>query len=189
MPRTAVPVRVPDDLPPGVAAWYAEGRSPPEALALFDALPPVEPAAMLGTWRGAELASGHALDGLLTALGWHGKTVHDADRVDPLLFRGRGGRLVALDPAPLPVRLVLALPRLARGPLGRGCFALVRPLLATRRPAARLRRRSWRGVDSAAMIYARKPIVDHFRQAGPQALVGAMEMEGMKAPFFFLLHR
>lgn len=37
------------------------------ALELFDASEPVDPDFMIGTWRGAELPTGHPLDGLLEA--------------------------------------------------------------------------------------------------------------------------
>lgn len=180
---------LPDPLPADLAAWQGGGLSPRAALALFDRLGPVEPEEMAGLWRGSDLPSGHPLDGLLGALGWYGKAFHGPDRVDPLLFRGRGGRIVALDPARLPLRLALALPGLARSPVARAGFTLLRPLLVTRRPAARLRQRTWRGVPSAAMLYDRKPITDHFRRAGPGLVVGAMEARGMRAPFFFLLRR
>ena len=44
-----------------------------DALAIFDAAPAVEPDFMIGTWHGAEMPTGHPLDGLLAASGWWGK--------------------------------------------------------------------------------------------------------------------
>jgi len=50
-----------------------------DALALFDASSAVEPGFMIGTWRGAELPTGHRLDGLLEASGWWGKQFVDSE--------------------------------------------------------------------------------------------------------------
>ena len=41
-----------------------------EALAFYDSLPPVSIEAMIGQWRGGEIATGHAFDGLLGPAGW-----------------------------------------------------------------------------------------------------------------------
>ena len=46
-----------------------------------------------------------------------------------------------------------------------------------------------RGVDTAAMIYDALPIIDVFRRVGSGVLLGAMDMRGLAAPFFFLLER
>lgn len=40
-----------------------------EALDVFDAAEAVEPEFMIGTWHGAELPTGHPMDGLLAASG------------------------------------------------------------------------------------------------------------------------
>jgi hypothetical protein len=53
------------------------GVSTEQALALFDALPPIPVAEMFGSWRGAGLQTGHPLDGLLEIFGWHGKRFED----------------------------------------------------------------------------------------------------------------
>jgi hypothetical protein len=52
-----------------------------EALAMFDGAEPIEPDFMIGTWRGAELPTGHPLDGLLAASGWWGKQFVDPETV------------------------------------------------------------------------------------------------------------
>jgi hypothetical protein len=39
------------------------------------------------------------------------------------------------------------------------------------------------------MIYDALPINDLFRAAGPDTLVGAMDMRGLADPFFFILRR
>ncbi|MEL6733484.1 MAG: GXWXG domain-containing protein, partial [Bacteroidota bacterium] len=44
-----------------------------EALVFFDSLPPVSLDFMWGEWEGAELPTGHPMDGLLGATGWYGK--------------------------------------------------------------------------------------------------------------------
>src|SRR5918994_7397246 len=70
-----------------------------DALAIFDAAPAVEPDFMVGTWHGAELPTGHPLDGLLADSGWWGKQFVDTDTVHPLLFPKDGGNaLWALNP-------------------------------------------------------------------------------------------
>ena len=172
------------------AAWIAraerEGASRDEALAAFDSFGPVPLEEMTGRWRGGGLPTGHPLDGLHEAYGWYGKEFRDADNVFPLLFR-RGGRIVALDPARMPIGLVA---RLRPHRLGwtRHGFALGSRLAVTTKPGARLRMVEYRGVPSAAMIYDRQPIVDHFRQAAPGLLLGLMDLRD-SPPFFFTLRR
>src|SRR4051794_36791954 len=48
-----------------------------DALALFDASAAADTEFMIGTWHGAELPTGHPLDGLLEASGWWGKQFVD----------------------------------------------------------------------------------------------------------------
>ena len=62
-----------------------------EVLNVFDDASAVDPDFMFGTWHGAELPTGHPLDGLLAASGWWGKQFVDADTVHPLLFPKDGG--------------------------------------------------------------------------------------------------
>ena len=166
--------------------------APPErdtraALELFDRLPAVEPAQMLGCWRGESFASGHPLDGILETYHWHGKAFHSEDSVDPLLFRTRGGEV-------LPLRAVMPDPAwLKHWPWLRGRAAgdgfqrWLLPLLRTRAPQARLRRLHHRGISTAAMIYDNLPIVDVFRRLDDQTMLGLMDARGIPQPFFFLL--
>src|SRR3954452_1935406 len=56
-----------------------------DALALFDASFSVEPEFMIGTWHGAELPTGHPLDGRLEASGWWAKQCVDSETAHPLL--------------------------------------------------------------------------------------------------------
>ncbi len=175
--------------PAWLVAWMNDGAAREQALARFDTLAPVEVPQMLGRWRGAGLRSGHRLDGVLEALGWYGKEFRSSDDVDPLLFRRPDGRVRAVDPAFMPVRLGLALPFLARGRLARAGFGLGQFVLGARGPSARLRKLDHRGVASAAMVYDRQPIIDHFRRIDDDTVLGLMDMRATSAPFFFLLRR
>jgi hypothetical protein len=97
------------------------------ALAMFDAAEAVDPDFMIGTWRGAELPTGHPLDGLLAASGWWGKQFVDADTVHPLVFRA-GATRWAMNPGLVPMRLGRAVAIPARlAPLVRRAVAACRP--------------------------------------------------------------
>ncbi|MGY1633013.1 GXWXG domain-containing protein [Geodermatophilus sp. SYSU D01186] len=172
--------------------WLARhrgGTAAADALAFFDRLPAVEPDAVVGRWRGAELPTGSRLDGLLPAHGWWGKEVVDADTVHPLLFPDRAGRPRPVQPAAAPLTLLRRAPRLAAGRPARIGFAALRPLLSTRRPAARIRVVSHRGVATAAVVYDRLPVVDVLRAVGTDVLLGLMDLRGLPEPFFFVLER
>ncbi|MCV7152157.1 DUF4334 domain-containing protein [Mycolicibacterium pyrenivorans] len=166
-----------------------------DALALFDFLPAVDPEFMIGTWHGAELPTGHPLDGMLAASGWWGKAFLDGETVHPLLFRtSDGAALWALNPAPAFGGLGLAtrIPTVKRHNFA-GVIAALKPVLQARGPKARLRTTRYRGVDTATMIYDQLPINDVFRllddTAGSETVLGAMDLRGIRAPYFFVLHR
>ncbi|MDT0328375.1 DUF4334 domain-containing protein [Nocardiopsis lambiniae] len=162
-----------------------------EALELFDASEAVDPDSMLGTWRGAELPTGHPMDGLLAASGWWGKRFEDAETVHPLLFPGPGPTsLWAFDPVKAfgGLGAVRALPMPKGLPLV-GPIAVLRPILRTRSAAARLRTTRYRGVDTATMVYDRLPIHDVFRRLSDDTVIGAMDMRGSRRPYFFVLRR
>lgn len=161
-----------------------------DALALFDASPAVDADAMIGTWHGAELPTGHPLDGLLAASGWWGKQFVDAETVHPLLFPTGDGGLWALNPllAFSGLGVVTKLPGL-RGRNYRSAISTARPALQTRAPKARLRTTRYRGVDTATMVYDQLPINDVFRRLDDDAVIGAMDLRGSKAPYFFVLRR
>lgn len=161
-----------------------------EALARFDRLAPVGQEELLGAWRGSGFASGHPLDGLLEQAHWHGKRFESSEAVHPLVFRGAAGQLRSIDPRWLLPALAL-MPHLPR-PCSVRAARLVRwlgPLLATSRPAARLRTLCHRGVCTAAMLYDHAPIIDVFRRVDADTLLGVMDARGVEQPFFFLLHR
>jgi len=164
----------------------AAGRATTDqALKLYDGLDPVAVEFMVGTWRGAELPTGHPMDGLLSATGWYGKQFVDAETVHPLLFfTADRGAAFPVNPALVPVGLRL--------PVNRSYHRLVtmaRPLLGTARPAARLRATQFRGRVSATMIYDSKPIHDVFRRVDDATVLGVMDLRGARRPYFFVLRR
>ena len=159
------------------------------ALAMFDAAEPVEPDFMIGTWRGAELPTGHPLDGLLEASGWWGKQFVDAETVHPLLIR-TGATRWAMNPGLVPIRLGTAVAIPARlAPMLRRAVAALRPVLQTRTARARLRATSYRGVVTAAMVYDQLPVIDFFRKISEDVVIGAMDLRGTPLPYFFVLQR
>ena len=163
-------------------------RTTEDALALFDALPAVGVADVLGSWRGKSVPTGHPLDGLLELYGWHGKRFTSADVVHPLVFADPRGRF-AVDPALVPLRLLVRL----SGPLHdervAGALRGARRLRRTGRPRARLRMVRYRGVVSATMTYDALPVDDHLRALDDDTLLGVMEARGLPRPFVFSLHR
>ena len=78
-------------------ARLAELSSLDEALAFFDALEPVAVEAMLGSWEGGIVATGHPGEAQLDQLAWAGKDSRAADDVDPIVSRGPDGERVAND--------------------------------------------------------------------------------------------
>jgi hypothetical protein len=179
-------------------AELQHGMTTAQALAAFDSLPAVRIEEMFGRWAGSEAPTGSPLDGLLSAYGWHGKRFTSADEVDPLIFEKHGpgsrgtrrrGSLFAVEPAVIPLPLALRLPALVHHRATAALGRLALPLIRTRRPKARLRMVEYRGVSTATMIYDAQPINDHFRRIDDETLLGAMDLRGLDAPFFFLLHR
>ncbi|MDS1114991.1 DUF4334 domain-containing protein [Gordonia westfalica] len=162
-----------------------------EALELFDSCAAVEPEFMIGTWRGAELPTGHPLDGFLAASGWWGKQFIDAETVHPLLFPTRdGSALWAMNPAIAFSGLTIA----EKAPQTKTMsfatpIAATRLLSQTRKARARLRTTRYRGIDTATMAYDQLPIHDVFRKLSDDAVIGAMDLKGSPAPYFFVLRR
>lgn len=165
-------------------------RSADEVFQVFDDAPAVEPGFMIGTWRGAELPTGHPLDGLLETSGWWGKKFVDSETVHPLLFPTRDRTaLWALNPGLMPISLVLRVPvpRIRRSLAGP--VAALRPLAGTRKPRARLWTTRYRGIDTATMVYDQLPINDVFRRLSDDAVLGVMDLRGSALPYFFVLQR
>lgn len=165
------------------------GTTVEAALAFFDGLAPVAVEDLIGAWWGEDLPTGNPLDGLLKRYGWHGKRFEGPDRAHPLIFDGGGGRRVSVNPAFAPLGLMIRRPRLLHAPVAARLFAVVRPLVSTRRPRARLRLTEYRGVVSATMCYDQLPIHDVFRKVDDDTLLGAMDLRGLDRPFMFVLHR
>lgn len=155
----------------------------------FRSLQPVQPAEMIGLWEGEGLPSGHPLDGVLENLRWFGKRFHADMRADALLFRTGPGRLIAVEPAMVPLRLALRFASFGRTRMARNGFShLVKTLRAKGRTAS-LRQEALDGVQSAAMVYDRQPIIDHFRRLGADDVVGMMIVEGETRRYFFRLRK
>ena len=175
----------------GAATWiddHRDGASPADALAFFDSLPTVAADELIGRWRGSGVPTGSPLDGLLEAYGWYGKQFLDAERVHPLLFRGWGGP-GPIDPALIPIGVLRDRPAVAHSAVARAAFSVVRPLLRTAKPRARLRTVEHRGVATAAMVYDAVPIIDVFRRVSADRVLGLMDLRGLTQPVFFLLER
>ena len=162
-----------------------------DAVARFDAAPAVDPEFMIGTWHGAELPTGHPLDGLLETSGWWGKQFVDTETVHPLLFPTTDGRaLWPLNPALAfgGMGLATKVPGVKSRRFG-GTIAALAPVLRAHGPKARLRTTRYRGVDSATMVYDQLPINDVFRKVDDATVLGAMDLRGSARPYFFVLHR
>ncbi len=163
------------------------------ALALFDALDPVDLAVMMGRWRGYGFASGHPMDGLLEAVGWYGKAFVTADQVHPLLFAESSGEVYKISPSPWMMQAAL---QLSSQQLPLPPSAVLKPLfnllslpMRTEHSQARLRMMSHRGKVSATMIYDHLPIHDVFRRVDDNTLLGLMDYKASPSPFFFVLNR
>jgi len=162
-----------------------------EALEIFDAAEAVDPDFMIGTWHGAEVPTGHPLDGLLESSGWWGKQFIDSETVHPLLFPDASGEaLWPLNPALAFGGLGIAtkLPLLNRISMRTPITAL-RPVLKANSAKARLRTTRYRGVDTATMVYDQLPINDVFRKLTDDGVLGAMDLRGSQNPYFFVLRR
>lgn len=162
-----------------------------EALHVFDGLDEVDVAAMTGSWAGRSYPSGHRLDNVLEAYGWHGKRFDDSEAVHPLVFQTAvGGRPIRLHPAQLLpfLPLVMRFAPLRSAAAGRIARPGL-PLFATTHSAARLRMVQFRGRLSAAIIYDRVPILDVLRRVDDHTVLGLMDLKGMEQPYFFLLAR
>jgi hypothetical protein len=156
-----------------------------EALAIFDALDPVDFSFMKGQWKGYEISTGHPIDGLLDASGWYGKLFLSPEAVHPLLIRsGKSTKLFAINPQWIPLHLPLPKTR-ALQPV----MALLRPILQTRKPRARMRMVEYRGKLTGAMVYDHKAIIDVFAKIDDNTMLGVMDWKGDKNPYIFVLER
>ena len=173
------------------AAAQAQGKvSGDDALAIFDALEPVETDFMLGAWKGEGFETGHPMDGMLERCHWHGKRFETTEHVHPLVFRKRNGDLASVKPllAMPGLGLLDKLPMLKSEAAG-SVFQVLIPLLTGQKSAARLRMTTYRGKPTATMVYDNLPINDVFHKVDEDTVLGIMDLKGMKQPFFFVLRR
>ena len=159
------------------------------ALAFYDSLEPVGLEEMIGSWCGQGLPTDHPFDGLLENLGWHGKRFDSVDGAHPLIFDAGEGRRVSINPAFVPIAVVVRHPRLLHAPFVARIFSVIRPLIRTKKPKARLRLTQYRDVVTATMSYDALPINDVFRKVDDDTLIGAMDLRGLDMPFMFVMRR
>lgn len=155
----------------------------------FRHLSAVEPHELVGLWKGCGIATGHPFDGVLENLGWFGKRFTADLGADALLFRSAERRLTAVDPSMIPLGFALRFAGLGRTGAARNVFSYLQRRMRARGPTAKLKRLAFEGVLSAAMVYDRKPITDHFRRIDGDRLMGMMLIEGDARRYFFELQR
>ncbi|TCU31246.1 uncharacterized protein DUF4334 [Rhizobium azibense] len=165
------------------------GDQQKEMASWLQSLEPVQPRHMIGLWKGVGIPSGHPLDGVLENLHWFGKRFYADMRADALLFQRRSGRLVAIDPSYIPIGLAIKAAPLGRTALARILFLHLQESLRAKDTTASITLRTLVQVESAAMIYDKQPIVDHFRLAGHGDLVGMMCVREDPRRYFFRLRR
>ena len=154
-------------------------------LKIYDDLPGIDSSFMLGRWKGFEIVTGHKIEGLLEPSGWYGKLFVDAEQVHPLLFETRNKKkLYSVNPSLIP--LGIPFPKIKL--LG-VIMSLLRPILQTSKPCARLRMITFRGKTTATMAYDSKAIFDHFVKIDENRVLGCMDFKSVPEKFFFVLER
>jgi hypothetical protein len=166
----------------------AGNASTSEALALFDSLDTTDTDFMIGSWKGGDFITGHALNGVLEVYHWHGKRFESLEQVHPLVFTRLNGTKASVNPALVPMSLMNRFPVPRAAFVGR-LFQFCMPLFTTSSSRARLRMTSYRGKLGATMIYDDLPINDVFRKVDDNTLLGIMDLKGMEQPLFFVLRR
>ncbi|MEI1251180.1 GXWXG domain-containing protein [Rhizobium aouanii] len=165
------------------------GDQQEEMAAWFRSLEPVQPKEMVGLWSGVGIPSGHPLDGVLENLNWFGKRFHSDMRADALLFRWRPGRLVPIEPNFFPIGLAIKMAPFGRTFVARNLFSYLQKLLRARGTTASLQLRTLDGIDTAAMVYDKQPIVDYFRRIDDDEIAGMMCVRDDPRRLFFKLRR
>ncbi len=170
---------------------FKVGRvSTAEALEIFDSLDTVDINFMLGVWQGRSFPTDHPLDGVLEAYYWYGKRFDDPEHVHPLVFKTMSGNTTSVNPFWLmPIASSLDRLPIPKSKAAGRIFQICIPLFATRRSCARLRLTTYRGKESATMIYDALPINDIFRQVDQNTVFSVMDLKNVKQPFFFVLQR
>jgi hypothetical protein len=157
-----------------------------QAFRFFDALEPAAPDLLFGKWRGYELPAGHPMDGLLTALRWHGKVILNEEQVHPLLFETRRGAVFMANPGMLPLKTFERFPRKLAALL----FPVISLFVRTKRPRARLRTVAFRNKITAAMLYDQKPVIDIFARVNADTILGVTDLKWEHdLGYFFILER
>jgi hypothetical protein len=157
---------------------------PANALSFFDALPPVNLDDMPGAWHGPNVSTGHPLDSMLKRFGWRGERFDDGEDAYPLVFAGLNGVIVSVNPARIPMGLVVRKPGLMNTVI-KACFVRIGlALLKTRKPAARLRMIEHRCVLMASMIYDVLSITGTSRKVDHDTLLVLLDLRGMEQPSF-----
>ncbi|MBY5836804.1 DUF4334 domain-containing protein [Rhizobium leguminosarum] len=165
------------------------GDQQEEMAAWFRSLEPVQPRDMVGLWSGVGIPSGHPLDGVLENLNWFGKRFHSDMRADALLFKWRPGRLVPIEPSFFPVRLAIKMAPFGRTFVARHWFSYLQKMLRARGTTASLRLQALDGVETAAMVYDKQPIVDYFHRIDDDGIAGMMCVHDDPRRFFFKLRK
>lgn len=161
-------------------ALVAQTVTQQQAFAIYDALDPVAPDELIGSWKGSVFRSGHPADGYLASNGWFGKRFESNEKVAAMLFQStRGGNVFSVDPAKLVSVLSL-------GSIGGKAPDL--EAIQADAPTGRLRTLEFRGKYSAALIYDQLPIHDHFRRINSTTIMGAVDARGDELTQFFVLH-
>lgn len=140
------------------------------------------------TWRGRGIPTG-----IRSTVCWKTSdgSVSVSGRIcaNALLFRMGRRRLIAIDPARIPVRLALRFQNIGSTGAARHLFSCLMRGLRAKGPVASLTTMPLYGVVSAAMIYDDQPIVDYFRRIDEQRIMGAMTVSGDDRIYFFELER
>ncbi|KAL4975297.1 hypothetical protein BDW66DRAFT_152110 [Aspergillus desertorum] len=145
--------------------------TPLAATILFNSLPPLRAADLLGRWHGTCALTNHPGIAALNAARWVGKDFHSTEDVDPI---------ISLDPSlPYPARY--------SGGEDKSEGRAVNTLMGK----ARIREVKYNNIVSAAMVYNDKPIIDHFRQIDDRTVMGVMDAAGAVEdhPLYFVLER
>jgi hypothetical protein len=159
------------------------------ALAFYDALEPVGLEEMIGSWQGEDLLTGQPLRWSAREVRLVREALRRARPRPPLVFIASPGRTMSLNPAFVPIAVLIRYPWLVRAAFVPRLFCVLRPLLATAKPKARLRLTAYRGVVTATMCYDALPINDVFRKVDNNTVLGAMDLRGLQMPLMFVLRR
>ena len=165
-----------------------DGATQEEAFSLFDQLETLDMNEIWGLWKGEEITTGHPFEGLLQASGWYGKKFIDEEHVHPLVMQRGNGDLYSINPAFIPLNLPFdKIPKKLITP----AMKILRPVLKTKKSAARLRLIKYRGKISVAMVYDKKGIIDIFRKVEADTLLGIMDIKELQSDksYFFVLRR